>query len=103
MAEKVNVSVGLDEVSKVAGDLETLSQNISTTLGNLYTTVGTVTDGAINGQAPGTLINTYESIHTKLATYPKTLSTLATNLSKSGNIYDSIDSAASSAATVSES
>ena len=38
-----------------------------------------------------------------LATYPKTLSTLATNLSKSGNIYDSIDSAASSAATVSES
>lgn len=102
MAEGTNVVVGLDDVSRVAGELETLAQEITTTLNNLYTTVGTVADGAINGTAPGTLIDTYEAIHSKLETYPTTLSTLATNLSTTGNIFDSIDSAASTSATIAE-
>lgn len=102
MAEQVNVSVGLSDVAKVAGDLAQLSQDILKTLTDIHTTVGTVADGAINGQAPGSLITTYEDIHTKLSTYPPTLDTLATNLQTSGNIFEAIDTAASTAASIDE-
>ena len=96
--QQTNVSVELDDVAKVASNLASLSESISSVLENIYSTVSEIADGAISGTAPNTLIETYEEIHSKLATYPTTLTTLSENLSTSGNLFDSIDSAASKAA-----
>lgn len=99
MAEQAkNVSVELDDVAKVSGNLSSLATGINNVLGRIYNTVSEVANGAINGTAPGTLIDTYEAISDKLKTYPTTLQTLSENLSTSGNIFNSVDSSASSAA-----
>ncbi len=99
MAESTkNVSVELDDVTKVSNNLGSLATSIESVLTRIYNTVSEVANGAISGSAPGALIDTYDAISAKLNTYPKTLGTLASNLSTSGNIFSSVDSAATNAA-----
>lgn len=93
-----NITVELDDVARVATSLQDLAGEINSVLSDIYTTISTVADGAINGSAPTALIDTYDAINTKLVTYVPTLETLAENLTTSGGIFDTIDQDASSAA-----
>jgi len=99
MDSKSNVNVELDDVAKVSNNLASLAQSIQSVLTKLYNTVSEVSNGAISGTAPGALIDTYDAISAKLSTYPTTLQTLSENLSTSGNIFNSVDNAATSAAS----
>ena len=56
-------------------------------------------DGAINGEAPGELIDQYTSLHVTLCTYPERLSEMATCLANSGDIYLAVDAKATDAAS----
>lgn len=93
-----SVSVSLGGVSEVSGQLTNLAVNIQTTLDAIKATVEMVADGAISGEAPGELINTYTGLHTTLCTYPERLTSMAGSLAKSGDIYKSVDTSAVNAA-----
>ena len=100
MAETNNsVSVTLSGVTEVSGQLTNLATNIQTTLNAIKATVDAVADGAINGDAPGELISHYTTLHASLCTYPERLTDMATSLSKSGDIYQAVDTEATEAAS----
>lgn len=94
-----SVSVTLSGVTEVSRQLTSLAENIQTTLNAIKATVETVADGAINGEAPGELINQYTSLHVTLSTYPERLTEMATSLAKSGDIYQAVDAKATDAAS----
>lgn len=100
MAETNNsVSVTLSGVTEVSGQLTNLATNIQATLNAIKATVGMVAEGAINGDAPGELINQYTALHAVLCTYPERLTDMAASLSKSGDIYQAVDAEATDAAS----
>lgn len=100
MAETNNsVSVTLSGVTEVSGQLTNLATNIQTTLNAIKATVDAVAEGAINGDAPGELINQYTALHAALCTYPERLTDMAASLAKSGDIYQAVDAEATEAAS----
>ena len=98
MAEKKNIVANNSEIIAVASSLDDLSSDITTVLGKLVELVSEA-DKAIVGTAGKQLINTYEEINTTLETYPTTLSTIAENLRKTGEIFTNLDSEAAAAAS----
>lgn len=102
MGDQQNITVELDDVTRVAGNLAQLADDIEKVLGSIYSTISEVADGAINGTAPTSLIDTYDQINEKLSTYVPTLQTLSENLTTSGDIFNTIDQDASNAASSSQ-
>lgn len=94
-----SVSVTLSGVSDISAQLNSLADNIQTTLDRIKATVSSVADGAINGDAPGALITEYEVLNSALITYPARLADMAATLSQSGDIYEAVDTAAATAAS----